>query len=218
MIVINDAAWIKSLLDWVLPNAELPDLETKRVSGKMVSKALETVCAFANTQGGWLVLGVEDAAKASGQQRLYGIGENPEAVDELTRKLGTQLLPSVEGILSYRVPCTLRDGSAGDLAVFYVPASDKVHSIVDDGTWTRLQASNRMMTAAQITELSYRRGVRSAESEPVDVDFELLDTETWRLYLRGRGLAPTGIADQLYRVGLATKVGGELRPRRAAVL
>lgn len=218
MIVIHDAAWIKSLLDWVLPNAELPDLETKRVSGKMVSKALETVCAFANTQGGWLVLGVEDAAKAIGQQRLYGIGENPEAVDELTRKLGTQLLPSVEGILSYRVPCTLRDGSAGDLAVFYIPASDKVHSIVDDGTWTRLQASNRMMNAAQITELSYRRGVRSAESEPVDVDFELLDTETWRLYLRGRGLAPTGIADQLYRVGLATKVGGELRPRRAAVL
>ena len=100
----------------------------------------------------------------------------------------------------------------------WVPASDKVHSIVDDGTWTRLQASNRMMNAAQITELSYRRGVRSAESEPVDVDFELLETETWRLYLRGRGLAPTGIADQLYRVGLATKVGGELRPRRAAVL
>lgn len=74
------------------------------------------------------------------------------------------------------------------------------------------------MSATEITELSYRRGVRSAEADPVDVDFDLLGTETWRLYLRGRGLAPTGIEDQLYRVGLAKKVGGELRPLRAAVL
>lgn len=66
--------------------------------------------------------------------------------------------------------------------------------------------------------MSYRRGVRSAESEPVDVDFELLDTETWRLFLRRRGLAGTDIADQLNRIGLAEKVDGELRPRRAAVL
>jgi len=52
----------------------------------------------------------------------------------------------------------------------------------------------------------------------VDVDFELLETETWRLYLRGLNLASTGIADQLYRVGFAKKVGGELRPLRAAGL
>jgi ATP-dependent DNA helicase RecG len=74
------------------------------------------------------------------------------------------------------------------------------------------------MNATEITELSYQRGVRSAESEPVDVDFELLDTETWRLFLRGRGLTASGIADQLYRIGLARKVAEELRPMRAAVL
>ena len=60
-----------------------------------------------------------------------------------------------------------------------VPQSDKVHSIVDDGTWTRLTAGNREMTAAEIAELSYRRGVRSAESEPVPVDWALLDTPVW---------------------------------------
>lgn len=215
---VTNQNWIQALMDFVLPNSESQIRETKRVSGKMVSKALETVCAFANTQGGWLVLGVEDATKAKGQDRLYGIEENPEAVDELLRKLNSHLLPTVDGIEVSRVPCTLRDGGDGFLVALYVPASDKVHSILDDGTWTRLQASNRMMTATEITELSYRRGVRSAESEPVDVDFELLDTETWHLYLRGRGLAPSGIEDQLYRVGLAKKVGGQLRPLRAAVL
>lgn len=207
-----------SLLELVLNGAESHRLETKRVSGKMVAKALETVCAFANTQGGWLVLGVEDGAKARGDQRLFGIGENPEAIDELTRKLGTQLVPAVQDVQVLRIPCTLRDGSQGALVTLFVPASDKVHSILDNGTWTRGQASNREMSASEITDLSYRRGVRSAESEPVDVDFELLDTETWRLFLRGRGLTPTGLADQLYRIGLAKKIGGELRPVRAAVL
>lgn len=218
MQYVNDLAWIQQLLGWVLSSQESANLETKRVSGKMVGKALEAVCAFANTEGGWLVLGVEDAAKAQGNQRLFGIGENAEAVDELTRKLSTHILPAVSGVQAFRVPCALRDGSDGFLVALHVPVSDKVHSILDDGTWTRGQASNREMSASEITELSYRRGVRSAESEPVDVDFELLDTDTWRLYLRGRGLSPTGIADQLYRVGLARKVGGELRPVRAAVL
>ncbi len=218
MIQDADEKLTHTLLEWVLPQAESPVLETKRVSGKMVGKALETICAFANTQGGWLVLGIEDSEKAKGADRLYGIGENPEAVDELLRKLNTHHLPVIEGIRTFRLQTKLRDGTDGIVVAFHVPASDKVHSILDDGTWTRGQASNREMNASEITELSYRRGVRSAESEPVDIDFELLDTETWRLYLRGRGLAPTGIEDQLYRIGLAKKVGGELRPLRAAVL
>lgn len=213
-----DAQTAKALLDMVLAGTETQRLETKRVSGKMVGKALETVCAFANTQGGWLVLGVEDSAKAAGASRLYGITENPEAVDELVRKLVSHLLPQVPDVQVWRMPCSIRDGQDGSLVVLYVPPSEKVHSVLDDGTWTRGEASNREMSASEITELSYRRGVRSAESEPVDVDFDLLDTETWRLFLRGRALAATGIADQLYRIGLAKKVGGELRPVRAAVL
>lgn len=220
MIPLRDAdeAFARQVLDWALPLAESLHLETKRVSGKMVAKALETVCAFANTQGGWLLLGMEDADKAAGAARLFGIGENPEAVDELLRKLATHHLPTVDGISGYRLHSALRDGSQGVIVALYVPASDKVHSILDDGTWMRGQASNREMNATEITELSYRRGVRSAESEPVEVDFDLLDTDTWRLFVRGRGLATTGIEDQLYRIGLARKVGGELRPLRAAVL
>lgn len=214
----TDKPWIAAFLDSVLSRSESNELETKRVSGKMVGKALETVCAFANTQGGWLVLGVEDAAKAQGPQRLYGIVENPEAVDELLRKLRTHVLPSVEGLRALRLPCTLRDGIEGFLVALYVPVSATVHSILDGGTWVRGEKSNRQMTASEITELSYRRGVRSAEADPVDVGFDLLDTDTWRAFSRGRGLTETGMPDQLYRIGLAKKVGNKLQPVRAAVL
>jgi ATP-dependent DNA helicase RecG len=197
---------------------ESQTLEIKRVSGKMAGKALETVCAFANTRGGDLFLGIEDVRKATDQERLFGIEENPEAVDELIRKLETGLLPKIEGIQLCRLPCVLRDSGNGFVVWLNVPQSDKVHSILDDGTWTRGEAGNREMNAREIAELSYQRGVRSAESEPVEVDFELLETETWRVFRRARGLSETGIADQLYRIGLAKKIGGALQPARAAVL
>lgn len=193
-------------------------IEFKRVSGKMVGKALETICAMANTQGGSLILGVEDFAKANGRDRLFGIGENAEAVDELKRKLVSHLLPTVDGMRFVRIPCTLRDGTQGFLIGIHIPKSDKVHSILDGGTWMRGEASNREMNASEITELSYQRGIRSAESESVEVDFDLLNTEAWRLFQQSRGLTGGDMADQLYRIGLAKKVGDQLRPLRAAVL
>jgi ATP-dependent DNA helicase RecG len=207
-----------ALIEKLLVLSESNHLETKRVSGKMVGKALEAICAFANTQGGTLVLGVEDLEKAKGTDRLYGLSDNSEAIDELRRKTLTHLLPTVEGLRWARVSCTLRDGIPGHVLLLTVPQSAKVHSILDDGTWTRLDKSNREMTASEITELSYRRGVKTAESEPLDIPFELLDTETWRHFAHARGFLSGDVADRLFRIGLAGRVGGELQPVRAAVL
>lgn len=193
-------------------------LDFKRVSGKMVGKALETICAFANTEGGILALGVADEKQENGTARLYGIEENPEALDELTRKVRTQFHPPIETISFMRLPCALRDGKDGHVVLVRTTKSDKVHSIVDDGTWTRLDAGNREMTATEITELSYRRGVRSAESEPVAVPLGLLETETWRSFVAARGLRSGSFAEQLQRIGLALRVGNEVQPTRAAVL
>ena len=197
---------------------ESQTLDFKRVSGKMVSKALETICAFANTEGGALALGVADEKQGQGTNRLYGLQENPEALDDLQRKVRTHFHPPIETIRFLRLPCTLRDGSAGHVVLVQVRKSDKVHSIVDDGTWTRLTAGNREMTATEIAELSYRRGVRSAESEPVPIALDLLTTDAWRRFVAARGLKSGSIGDQLYRIGLADKSSGDILPRRAAVL
>ena len=202
----------------LLVSHENRTLEFKRVSGKMVGKALETLCAFANTEGGILVLGVADEKQEKGSARFYGTQENFEALDDLTRKTRTQFHPPIEAIRFVRLPCTLRDGSAGHLVLMQVLKSDKVHSIVDDGTWTRLDAGNREMRAEEITELSYRRGVRSAESEWVPVPLGLLETDVWRSFVAVRGLKSGTFAEQLQKIGLASKVGSEVQPTRAAVL
>ena len=212
------AAQATPLIAKLLASPESRTLDFKRVSGKMIHKALETLCAFANTDGGALALGVEDPAKAQGAARLWGTEENAEAVDELQRQMRTQFNPPINGTRFLRMPCTLRDGSAGHLALVQVPCSDKVHSIVDDGTWTRLDAGNRQMLAQEVAELSYRRGVRSAESEPVPVPLELLQTEAWRRFVQARGLKVGSFVEQLCRIGLAEKNGDAALPRRAAVL
>lgn len=72
---------------------ESHDFEFKRASGKMVHRALETIVAFANTEGGFLILGMEDSKKAKGTSRLFGIQENPEAVDELHEQVAHRVTP-----------------------------------------------------------------------------------------------------------------------------
>jgi ATP-dependent DNA helicase RecG len=93
-----------------------------------------------------------------------------------------------------------------------------VHSVVNGGTYTRLDAGNRIMSASEVTELSYRRGERSATSEAVAIPLALLQTHAWQRFAAGRGPLTGSFADQLLRIGLADDVGGAVQPRRAAVL
>ncbi|MBK9955080.1 MAG: putative DNA binding domain-containing protein [Rhodocyclaceae bacterium] len=206
------------LAELIVVRRESATFETKRVSGKMVGKALETVCAFANTEGGILVLGVEDYDKAKGRGRLIGIGENPEAVDELRRKLATQFHPPIEDIDITTATVALGSDEPGQIVMLRVPQSAKVHSIVDDGTWTRLSSSNRQVSAAEITELSFRRGITTAESEAVEIPLSLLETDHWAAYCTARGLVMGDTASRLLRIGLARQVGEQVWPTKAAVL
>lgn len=223
MQIIDESDITSSALVAMLINVgETRTREYKRVSGKMVGKALETVCGFANADGGVLVLGVADLKEHQGKARLFGTEENPEAVDELLRKLLTEFQPAIEGIRLRRLTCTLHNGPAqgqpGHLMLVQVPRSGAVHSITGSGTYTRMEAGNRQLTAAEVTELSYRRGIRSAASEPVAIDLSLLQTDAWRRYALTRGVKSGDFADQLLRTGLAEKVNDVVQPRRAAVL
>ena len=215
---IDNATIIQQLIGL----GETRTLEFKRVSGKMVTKALETVCAFANTDGGTLVLGLADLKEFKGDARLFGVEENPEAVDELHRKLRTEFLPVIETIRLHRLPCKLHNGPAkgqpGHMLLLQVGRSDGVHSIINGSTFTRLDASNRPMSASEITDLSYRRGLRSASSEPVPVALDRLKTDAWRRFAEARGPLSGTFSEQLLRIGLAEEVNHVVQPRRAAVL
>lgn len=206
----------------LLATPESRTLDFKRISSKH-ARIIETICAFANSEGGLLVIGVGDAKDlkpgAKPQSRLFGIEENPEGFDDFRRHVMTRFVPAIERLHWLRLPCLLHDGKPGHIMLLRVEKSEQVHSVVGDGTWTRMDASNREMNAAEIADLHYRRGVRSATSETVPVPLALLETDTWRTFVAARGLKAGSFAEQLQRIGLAVpSEGGAVQPTRAAVL
>ena len=201
-------------------------LDYKRISGKQ-GRMFEAICAFANSEGGLLVIGIGDAkALKPGdkpQSRLFGIEENPEGFDDFRRELLNRFTPAITRLHWLCLPCTLHNGQPGHVVLLRVEKSDQIHSVVGNGTWTRMDASNREMSAAEIADLAYQRGVRSAETEPVAVALTLLDTPVWHSFVASRGLRAGTQAEQLLRIGLADRVlqvdgSEEVLPRRAAVL
>ncbi len=205
----------------LLEAPESRTLDFKRISAKH-GRVIETICAFANSEGGLLVIGIGDGKElkhgSKPQARLFGIEENPEAFDDLRRQVTSRFAPPINLLQWVRLPCALHDGRPGHVVLLRVEKSEQVHSIVNDGTWARMDASNREMSAAEIADLHYRRGVRSAVNELVPVALSLLETYAWRRFVAARGLKTGTFTEQLLRIGLARMAGGEAQPTRAAVL
>ena len=196
-------------------------LDFKRISGKQ-GRMYEAVCAFANTEGGLLVIGLGDVkAMKPGdkpQSRLFGVEENAEGFDDFRRELLNRFTPAITKLHWLRVPCTLHNGQPGHVVLLRVEKSDQVHSIIGNGTWTRMDASNRELSAAEIADLAYQRGVKSAETLPMPVALNLLDSDVWRSYCTARGLADADLAVRLPKLGLAVLGEGGLQPLLAALL
>ena len=210
---LNDA-FVSKLLEL----AESYTFDCKRLRDKL-SSTLETISALANSDGGIIALGLEDPEKGKGKDRVYGIQENPGNFDELRRLIQTRITePDKLPVQFSEVGCTLRDGSLGSIVLISISKSATIHSIVGDGTWIRLGKSNKELTAPEIRTLMFSRGSSSAEALLDPVDFELLDTDYWKLYAQQRRLTRP-IQEALYHLGLAKKnVEGKLLPTRAAVL
>lgn len=198
---------------------EIPEgygFDCKRL-GKL-ERVLETVVAFANADGGIIALGFEDPEKGRGRERVYGVQENPIALDEVRRLVRSRITPEIQGLDFAEIGCTLRSDDRGSVCFLRVPKSTTVHSIVNDGTFRRLDRSNAQLTAQQVNELCFARGTISAESQTVEIEFELLDTSYWRQYATARKLTRP-LPEALRHIGLAkTDHASTLRPTRAAVL
>ena len=80
----------------LLAATENRTLDFKRISAKH-GRMIETICAFANTDGGLLVIGIGDAKDlkpgAKPETRLFGVEENPEAFDLFYRQVMQRFEP-----------------------------------------------------------------------------------------------------------------------------
>lgn len=199
-------------------------LDFKRV-GK-VDKMVKAASAMANTDGGYIVAGIDDPRKAQGRDRVYGVEENPEAIGEFTRAIVSGVIPPLapphlpENISIRTIPCTLRDGNPGRVCLIHIPRSNEVHSLRDGPTYIRVPGpQDRQLLAHEVVELSLRRGTKSVVDAPVAVDTALLNTPTWVEYYTQRQLSRP-MDTILPHLGLAVRDEESDRwlPKMAAIL
>jgi len=197
---------------------ETQEIEFKRLDGeKVVPKVMRTIVAMANTDGGHIIIGIDDPEKTarSGLERIYGIEENRELYDEIVRKFQT-IVPPVSGLTTPSL-VEVKDVSK-TIAIISVPkATESFHSY-ENHVYIRLQKSNKRLSPQEIVTMDYAKGFKKADKELVEVDFALLDTAVYRQWRDSRRVTGENIQDVLFKTGLARKEGDELLPTRAAVL
>ena len=85
---MQDQDVIKIFLD----TEEWQTFECKRAAIQP-AQFLETVVALANSDGGLIVVGLEDPRKAKGEKRLIGISENLDNVSDFIRLIDKEIEP-----------------------------------------------------------------------------------------------------------------------------
>ena len=208
---------IKNILN--IPS-ESRTLEFKRLGSRneSIDRMLQSIVAMANTDGGTLILGVEDPQKTTlrGLDRILGIEENLEFYDEIGKTV-RKISPPISSIWPPDLVEVLnKNVRIGLLAVPKI--SDGFRSI-EGHVYVRLERGNKRLLPQEVVHFAYVKGFERADRELVSVDFSLLKTNFYDVWRRKRGITEDSIDTVLEKTGLARKgKGGQILPTRAAVL
>ena len=199
-------------MDWLdilvrIESGESDQIEFKRGLGDL-SAVGRAICAFANTEGGIVIIGVDDA------QQIVGVKEDAERVQERL----TSFLQS--GCSS---PVTARSGRHEDpngwVHWLEVPRQRGFEPLRFEGrVWVRRQRSSVEPSPAELQELynifgyiiTEERTIQAATSSHIDI-------QAFRTYLQKMGLdtedelQPTD-EDDLSNRGVVRELGGIIHP------
>lgn len=199
--------------------AESRTVEFKRLGSRNESldRTLESIVAMANTDGGLIILGVDDPVKtrAKGKERIYGIEENIDLYDELGRSV-RKIAPPVSNIWPpdlVNVP-----EKKARIGLLSVPKITDTFRAIENHVYIRLERGNKRLSPQEIVHFAYVKGFERADKELVNVDFSLLNTDYFQEWRNKRGILKGDIAQVLEKTGLARRDNNKLKPTRAAVL
>ena len=172
------------------------------------------VCAFANTQGGVVVLGVDNS------QAIVGVKEDPEKVQErLTSFLQNGCnLPVSASAGRHQDP-------KGWVHWVEIPRQRNFEPLRYDGrVWVRRNRSSVQPSPAELQELYNIFGYILTEERTIQAAaLEDIESRAFRSYLDQHGLdiftePQPDVEDDLLNRGVLSEVGGELRPTLYGVL
>ncbi len=192
---------------------EGPHTEFKRGLGDL-SAVAKAICAFANSDGGVVILGVDDAGA------VVGVPEDPERVHE---RLTSLLQSGLSAPVSAR--CGRHRDAAGWVHWIEVPRQRGYEPLRHRGrVWIRRERSSVEPSPTELQELynafgyvlTEERGIQAGS--PADID-----QQSFRAYLRALGLETDQepqpqTEDDLRNRGVLTEIDGALHPTLYGVL
>ncbi len=178
------------------------------------SAVAKAICAFANTEGGIIILGVSDS------QEIIGVAENSEKLQErLTSFMQSGLSSPVSARLGrYEDP-------QGWVHWLEVPQQRSFEPLRYDGrVWVRRGRSSVEPSPAELQDLYNTFGYIMTEERTIEAATVLeLSTENFQSYLNALGIntgsdPQPSSDDDLRNRGVIAEIDGQLRPTLYGVL
>jgi ATP-dependent DNA helicase RecG len=201
----------------ILSTEEGQTFECKRAL-KKPADVLHTICAFANTDGGTFVYGLEDPKKASGFDRLKGISEANDNCGELLKLIAGNFIPPLPNIVSRYVEIVNTNKKSDQLLIIIVNPSKNVHSLHSGQTYIRRGSQNNILTHEQAMQLHYEKGFTSFESEIADISIDDIDKQNIEKFMYFNKSQDKNLLRFLVNNGLAKKKNGNILLNNAAAL
>lgn len=172
-----------NLIQILLDNREWQSFECKRAAVQPY-RLLETVVSFANTDGGMLVIGLEDPEKVKqNEKRLLGVNENPDNVSEFLKLIDKELDPPLKLYHKFEVEIVNVDNKKDFLLIIVVNKSNDVHSLKRGDTFVRRGRQNVKIGSSEIIRLKYEKGsIKFEDEESYIDDLGLLDASLFEQY------------------------------------
>ena len=202
---------------------EWNDVEFKRARRGVPDSAYETVSAFSNTEGGWLVFGIRDSA---GGYEIVGVPEVDKVQNDFLSVLRSG--QKLNRVIVAKERLIEDDGRT--LLVFHIPEArrqDKPVYLNGDirRSFLRRGAGDERCTQAEIERLLRDAADERHDAQTMDLDPErCFDDKSLRWYRKRFDDRNPGHDESLSHMeflhhwGFVVEAGDRLRPTRAAVL
>jgi len=162
-----------------LEDIEWEDFEVKEANKNIPKNSWETVSAFSNTSGGWLVFGVKKNSKS---YEITGV-EDPEKIEQ---EFTTVLRGRSKFNKIIKVTCKKFSFDKKTVLAFYIPqksAKDKpVYFNARKNTFIRSASGDHRATDFEIDALFRNSSYGEKDSEYTEYVFSDLDSDTIQQY------------------------------------
>lgn len=145
-----------------------------RKSARKDPKGLSNhIVAFANADGGTLVIGIED------DFTVTGIDNYQNNVNDILRVPFDYCKPSIR-VMTETIECIDKDGKPNHLLVITIPQSSELHANQQDDVYYRMGDKSKKLNFDERLQLMYAKGSRYYEDEPVfrssieDIDMDFV--------------------------------------------